>query len=114
MFKVEIKQLKVNTNIGVSSKERQKRQLVLISIRFNYRISSKFNVNDIEHLQDYSKITKFVKNFVENSKYQTLEKLITETKIILKKKFRLNNIYLKIEKPEVAKKYRCSSISVSE
>jgi len=114
MFKVEIKQLKVKINIGVSSKERQRRQLVLISLRFNYRISSKFIVDDIKYLKDYSEIIKFVKNFAENSKYQTLEKLILETKSILKKKFSLDGIFLKIEKPEVAKKYKCSSISVSK
>ena len=114
MFKVEIKNIKIKTKIGVSSIERKKEQLLHVSIKFNYKINSKKNINNIKSLKDYSKIIKFTKVYIKKSRFKTLEKLILESKKILKKQFHINNINLKISKPDVAKKYGCSSISVSE
>ena len=39
MFKVEIKNLSVNTFIGVSMKERKKKQLLKVSLNFKYSVS---------------------------------------------------------------------------
>ena len=114
MFKVEINNIKVKSKIGVSALERKKNQLLIVSISFNYKVKPKLDINDIKNLKDYSLITKFLKKFIEKSKYKTLEKLIIESKKALNKKFVVQSIYLKIEKPEVAKKYKCNSISVSE
>ena len=55
-----------------------------------------------------------MKKFIQQSQYKTLEKLVIELKKELKKKFYINNIFLEVAKPEVAKKYNCDSISVSE
>ena len=46
--------------------------------------------------------------------YQTLEKLILECKKILKKEFKIKKIFILIEKPNIAKKYNCRSVSVSQ
>ena len=91
MFKVEIKNLSVNTFIGVSMKERKKKQL----------------------LKDYSNITKFLKNYIEHTSCKTLEKLVSETVKTISKKFNLKNVKLTINKTTVAKKYGCDSLSVS-
>ena len=114
MFEVEINNIKIKTKIGVSSLERNKEQILNVSLKFNYNLSSKKDLDNIKYLKDYSLIIKFLKNYIKKSRYKTLEKLIIESKKDLKKKFLLKNILLRIEKPLVAKKYGCDSISVTE
>jgi len=114
MFKVEATNIKINTKIGVSESERKKNQILIISIKFNYSVNLKKNLDNIHNLKDYSKIIKFLKRYIKNSRCKTLEKLVTETKKEIKKQFKIQSILLKIEKPTIAKKYGCDSISVSK
>ena len=114
MFKIQIKNLKVKAKIGVSLSERKKYQLLIVTLDFNYHIPNKTNRDNVKFLKDYSVIIKYLKDFIMKSRYKTLEKLITESKRRLKKQFQLKSINLKIDKPSVAKKYGCDSISVEE
>ena len=113
MFKVEINNLLVNALIGVSIKERKKKQLLKVSLHFKYSISKNKELDDIKNLKDYSNITKFLKNYIENTRFKTLEKLLTETIKTISKKFNLKNVKLTINKTTVAKNYGCDSLSVS-
>ena len=114
MFKVEISNIRIKTKIGISASERRKKQLLNVSIKFNYSLPTKADNNNIQSLKDYSAIIKFLKNYIKKSRYKTLEKLILECKKKLKKQFQIKTLLLRIEKPIVAKKYGCDSISVSE
>ena len=113
MFRVEINNLSVNAFIGVSLKERKKKQLLKVSLHFKYSISKHKELDDIKNLKDYSNITKFLKNYIEHTRFKTLEKLISETAKTISKKFNLKNVKLTIDKTTVAKKYGCDSLSVS-
>ena len=114
MFTVKIKQLRTKAKIGIALKERKKFQLLLITLTFSYKIKNRNNVDNIDNLQSYSKIKIFLKHFVEFSRFKTLEKLIVECSNALQKEFNIQSVFIKIEKPEVAKKYGCKSISVSK
>ena len=114
MFKIEVQNIRIKAKIGVPKSERKKTQLLIVSFYFYYNVSSKKNLNDINSLKDYSLIIKFLQSFISESKYKSLEKLITETRKAVQKKFRLKSINLKIEKPSIAKKYHCESVSVSK
>ena len=50
MFKVEIKNLSVNAFIGVSLKERKKKQLLKVTLRFKYSVSKNKELDDIQNL----------------------------------------------------------------
>jgi len=113
MFIVEINNLSVNAFIGVSMKERKKKQLLKVSLHFKYSISKNKDLDNIKNLKDYSNITKFLKNYIEHTRFKTLEKLLTETIKTISKKFNLKNIKLTINKTTVAKNYGCDSLSVS-
>ena len=65
-------------------------------------------------LKSYSKVKNFIKEYIKSSRYKTLEKLIIESSKALKKKFKIQNISLEIEKPKIAKKYGCLSVSVTK
>ena len=114
MFKVKIKKIKIKAKIGVSKKERKKTQALYVTLSFKYNLLDKKKIDNIEFLKDYSKIIKYLRDYIQKSQYKTLEKLIIESKKELKKNFQLSYIILEIAKPEVAKKYDCDSISVSE
>ena len=114
MFTVKISKLKVHAKIGVFTTERTKLQLLLVTLKFSYRVNKNKNVNDINNLKNYSEIINFLKKYIESSRYKTLEKLIIESSEALKAQFKIKNITLKIEKPKTAKKYKCHSISVTK
>ena len=113
MFEVEIKNLSVSAFIGVSIKERKKKQLLKVSLYFKYFVSKNKELDDIKNLKDYSIITKFLKNYIEHTRFKTLEKLVSETVKIISKKFNLKNVKLTINKTTVEKNYGCDSLSVS-
>ena len=114
MFAVRINKLKVRTKIGVSIKERKKKQLLFVSINFSYKVNNKKNVDNINNIISYTNITRFLKTQIESSRCKTLEKLIIECSQKLRKQFKIQNVFIEIEKPEVAKKYGCQLISVSK
>ena len=111
---VKINKLRVYTKIGVSILERKKKQLLLVSIKFSYKVNNNKNVDNINNLISYTDIKKFLKTYIESSRCQTLEKLIIDCSQIVRRRFKIQNVSLEIEKPEVAKKYGCQSISVSK
>ena len=114
MFQVEIKNLKVKAHLGVNEAERKKLQSLLVTLRFKYNVPKKNQLDNIKFLKDYSKITKFIKKYIENSKCKTLEKLIVECSQQISKKFNIKKLYIKIDKIVVAKRYGCESLSVSQ
>ena len=114
MFTIKINKLKVRTKNGILATERSKRQLLLVTLMFSYKVIKNKNLNHIGNLKSYSEIKHFIKTYIESSRYKTLEKLIIESSKALKKKFKIQNISLEIEKPEIAKKYGCLSVSVTK
>ena len=73
MFKVEIKNLSINANIGITAKERAKKQVLKVTLSFYYSLKHSINLNDIENVKDYSSITKYLKELIQNSNSHTLE-----------------------------------------
>lgn len=114
MFTVRINKLKVRTKIGVSIQERRKKQLLLVSLKFSYKVNKNQNIDNINNLISYTDIKKYLKTYIESSRCRTLEKLIIESSQMLRKRFKIQNVSIEIEKSDVAKKYGCQSISVSQ
>ena len=114
MFKVKVKNIKIKTKIGVTTAERKKEQLLLVSLDFYYKLNNNLDLDNIKNLKNYSIIIKYLKDYIKNSRYKTLEKLISECTKQIKKKFKLKKINLTINKKNVAKKYGCDSLSVSK
>ena len=113
MFTVEIKNISIPANIGITSKERAKKQILKVTLSFSYIVNKKKDLDKISNVKDYSKITKYLKKIIIDSRFNTLEKLIDSTNKKLKKEFKLKNIKIKINKTAVAKKYGSESLSVS-
>ena len=113
MFKVEIKNLSINANIGITAKERAKKQVLKVTLSFYYSLKHSINLNDIENVKDYSSITKYLKELIQNSNSYTLEHLIINVSKALEKKFKIKDVKVSINKTAVAKRYGAESVSVS-
>ena len=113
MFDVEIKNLKIFANIGITSEERKKKQLLKVTLNFSYSVGKGKDLEAMNNLKDYSKITKSLKQFITESSYDTLEKLITSSSHMLAKKFKIKKVKVKINKTAVAKRYGSETVSVS-
>ena len=113
MFNVEIKNLKVFANIGITSQERKKKQLLKVTLNFSYTVLKGKDLELMSNLKDYSGITKSLKQYINQSKHSTLEKLITSSSYMLEKRFKLKKVKLKVNKTAVAKRYGAEAVSVS-
>ena len=113
MFDVEIKNLKILANIGITEKERKKKQLLKVTLNFSYSVTKGKDLEAMNNLKDYSKITKSLKQFIAKSSYDTLEKLIISSSQMLTKKFKIKKVKVKINKTAVAKRYGSETVSVS-
>ena len=98
MFDVEIKNLKVFANIGITSDERKKKQLLKVTLNFSYSVLKSKNLEAMSNLKDYSSVTKSLKKFINESSYKTLEKLIISSSQMLEKNLRLKKLKLKLIK----------------
>ena len=113
MFNVEIKNLKVFANIGITAEERKRKQLLKVTLNFSYSVQKNKNLEKISNLKSYSDITKSLKKFINDSKYNTLENLIIFSSEMIEKKFKIKNVKIKINKTAVAKRYGSETVSVS-
>ena len=113
MFNVEIKNLKVFANIGITSQERKKKQLLKVTLNFSYTVLKGKDLELMSNLKDYFGITKSLKQYINQSKHSTLEKLITSSSHMLEKRFKLKKVKLKVNKTAVAKRYGAEAVSVS-
>ena len=98
MFIVKINKLKVRAKIGTSLVERKKLQTLIVTLKFSYFPKKGKDLNNINNLQSYADIKKFLKKFIESSKYKTLEKLIVESSQALRKQFKIKEVLIKVEK----------------
>ena len=113
MFDVEIKNLKVFANIGITPEEKKKKQLLKVTLKFSYTVTKDKDLEKMSNLKDYSGITKTLKKFINESQYNTLEKLIVSSSLMLEKKFKIKKVKIKINKTAVAKRYGSETVSVS-
>ena len=54
MFKVEIKNLSISANIGITAQERKKKQLLKVTLEFSYPVKNSLDLNNINNVKDYS------------------------------------------------------------
>ena len=113
MFNVEIKNLKVFANIGITPQERKNKQLLKVTLNFSYAVPKGKDLESMSNLKDYSGITKSLKQYISQSKHHTLERLIISSSDMLEKRFKLKKVTIKVNKTEVAKRYGAESVSVS-
>jgi len=96
---IYIKNLRVQTIIGIFGWEREVRQEVSIDLEMTFDCKKAAKNDAIEDTIDYKKITKGIIQFVEESEFQLQETLAEGIASLLKGKYKVEALKLRVSKP---------------
>ena len=99
MDKVFIKNLQVETIIGIFDWEREVRQVVSIDLEMEFDNKKAAKSDDIKDALDYKKIGKRVSVYVKKSKYKLVERLAEQIAKIVLNEFPVSSLILSVTKP---------------
>ena len=96
---IYIRDLRVQTIIGIFGWEREVRQEVSIDLEIEFDCKRAAKTDAIEDAIDYKKITKAIIKFVEESEFQLQETLAEGIAELVKNEFKVNSLKLRVSKP---------------
>ena len=96
---IYIKDLRVQTIIGIFGWEREVRQEVSIDLEMVFDCKRAAKTDAIKDTIDYKKITKGIIKFVEESEFQLQETLAESIAALVKNEYKVNSLKLRISKP---------------
>ena len=96
---VFIKELCIETIIGIYDWERKIKQVVCIDLEISTDISKASSTEEISNTVDYKDVSKKVKAFIESSKVLLIETLAEETIQMIFKEFEIEHIKGRFSKP---------------
>ncbi|MDA9802599.1 dihydroneopterin aldolase [Gammaproteobacteria bacterium] len=96
---IYIKDLRVQTIIGIFGWEREVRQEVSIDLEMEFDCKKAAKNDAIEDTIDYKKITKGIIKFVEESEFQLQETLAEGIADLVKNKYKVDSLKLRVSKP---------------
>lgn len=96
---INIENLRLRTIIGIYDWEKENKQDVIINISIEFDGSDAGISDNIEDTINYKSITKEIINYVENSKFNLIEKLVTDIGEIIMKDKRILMSTTTVDKP---------------
>ncbi len=96
---INIENLRLRTIIGIYDWEKENKQDVIINISIEFDGSDAGSSDNIEDTINYKSITKEIINYVENSKFNLIEKLVTDIGEIIMKDKRILMSTTTVDKP---------------
>lgn len=96
---VYIRDLKVNTVIGIFDWERRIRQTVSLDLEMATDIHKAAESDNIEDALDYKAVGKRLINFIEASEFQLVETLTEKIAILIMEEFGVTWLKLRLSKP---------------
>ena len=96
---IYIKDLRLQTIIGIFGWEREVRQEVSIDLEMTFDCKRAAKTDAIEDTIDYKKITKGIIKFVEESKFQLQETLAESIADLVKNEYKIDSLKLRVSKP---------------
>ena len=96
---IYIKDLRLQTIIGIFGWEREVRQEVSIDLEMTFDCKRAAKTDAIEDTIDYKKITKGIIKFVEESEFQLQETLAEGIADLVKNEYKVDSLKLRVSKP---------------
>ena len=109
---IDIVDLRVRAIIGTHPWERKNKQELIINISLGYDAKKASRSDNLKDAIDYEHIAKTVIKTVENSRCLLLEKLAAQVVDKLKSYRNLQNVSLRIDKPQALAEARCISYKI--
>ncbi len=113
MDKVFIKNLQVETIIGIFDWEREVRQVVSIDLEMEFDNKKAAKSDDIKDALDYKKIGKRVSGYVKKSKHKLVERLAEQIAKIILKEFPVSGLILSVTKPGALRGSKSVGITIT-
>lgn len=95
-MKIEISNLTFKCIIGILDFERIKKQKVIINLSFEYQFSKDSFIN-------YAEVSDLVEKTMKKQKFLLLEDAILHLENLLNTSYNINNLKIKISKPNILK-----------
>ena len=99
MDKIFLRELKVETIIGIWDWERKIRQTIVIDLEMSADIAKAAATDDIKDTLDYKGVAKRVQQFVSDSSFQLVETLAERIAGIVRDEFNVAWVRVKVHKP---------------
>ena len=96
---VYIKDLQVETIIGIYDWEREVKQIVSLDLEMAHDIRQAAVSDDIEHALNYKSISKRLIQFIEDSEFLLVERMAEEVARIVREEFNVPWLRLRLGKP---------------
>ena len=96
---VYIRDLKIETVIGVNDWEREVRQTVSLDLEMATDIQAAADTDDIADTIDYKAVAKRLIDFVEGTDFQLVESIAERVAGIVREEFGVNWVRLRVSKP---------------
>jgi len=109
---VRIKDIDVETVIGVYAWEKKKKQPLIINVLFDYDASKAAKSDKIDEAVNYIELTKKIKEQVEKANFELVEKMVDFVLGMVMEDERITHAEVEIDKPEALRDYALS-VSVS-
>lgn len=100
---VYIRELEIDTIIGIYDWERQVRQTVSLDLDMAFDISSAGNSDSIEDALDYKAVAKRLIAFIEESEFFLIEKMAEKCAEIVLNEFDVPWLRLRLSKPRAVR-----------
>ena len=112
MDKVFIKDLEVETVIGIYDWEREVRQLISISLVMVFDLTKAAKSDKIEDSLNYKKISKRIIKLAENLKSKLIENLAQKIADTILNEFPVSSIVVTVEKPGALRGSRSVGVTI--
>lgn len=99
MDKIFLRELKVETIIGIWDWERKIRQTIVIDLEMSADIAKAAATDDIKDTLDYKGVAKRVQQFVADSSFQLVETLAERIAGIIRDEFDVAWVRVQVHKP---------------
>lgn len=96
---VYIRDLRIDTIIGIFDWERQVKQQVSLDLEMAADIRKAAETDDIQYALDYKKVSKRVISLIEESEFQLVETMAETTANVVMAEFNVPWIRLRVSKP---------------
>lgn len=96
---VYIRDLRIDTIIGIFDWEREVRQTVSLDVEMAADISKAAETDDIQYALNYKSVAKRIIAFVEGSEFQLVETMIEQIATIIREEFDVPWLRLRLSKP---------------
>ncbi len=113
MITIKIKDLRLRTYIGFNDDELQKRQDVVINVRFSYKADDAAETDDVKYAVNYRTITKEIISMVEGGRFLLLERLAAEVLDLVMSNPEIRHAEVEVDKPHALRFSDSVSATVS-